>query len=74
MSNSSKAGALILNAALVAALKDALPHINSESDDCCPDGECEMHVCDDSYDDHFGTVRIAPYLQCNVCNRTEALS
>ena len=44
----------------------------TEDDDCCPDG-CDMRVCDDSYDDHFGTVRIPPYFQCNVCNRTESM-
>lgn len=43
-------------------------------DDCCPDGLCQMIICDDSYDDHFGTVHIPPYLLCMVCNRTEALS
>lgn len=48
--------------------------MNDEDEDCCPNGECEMHAYDDSYDDEFGTVRIAPYLECNVCGRKEAMS
>ncbi len=34
--------------------------------------ECDhdWRVEDDSYDDHFGTVRIPKYLRCNCCGET----
>lgn len=46
---------------------------NNEDEDIYPEGECQMQAWDDSYDDHFGKVRIKPYLQCNVCGRTESI-
>lgn len=41
----------------------------TEDDDCCPAGECDMRVTDDS----FGVHRVPLYLQCNVCCRTESM-
>lgn len=49
-------------------------HLAREDDDTCPDGDCDMRVCDDSFDHAFGVHRIPMYLQCSVCNRTEAMS
>lgn len=36
------------------------------------DYECphEWSVTDDSFDHEFGTHRIEPYLECNVCGET----
>ena len=41
-------------------------------DDICT-GECDWRVYDDSYDDEFGTVRIAPYLECSSCPAKKAI-
>lgn len=33
----------------------------------------DWRVVDDSFDHAFGTERIPPYLECNLCGETEAL-
>jgi hypothetical protein len=41
-------------------------------DELCP-GEHDWIWMNDSYDDAFGTVRIAPYQSCNCCPATRAV-
>lgn len=45
----------------------------TDDDDCCPPGECDMRVTDDSFDHAFGVHRVPLYLQCNVCWRTASM-
>jgi len=49
------------------------PQAQATDDDCCPPGECDMRVTDDSFDHQFGTHRVPLYLQCNECLRTESM-
>lgn len=42
-------------------------------DEHCPDGECDMRSEDISFAHQFGTFRITPFLQCNICLRTEPM-
>jgi len=46
---------------------------DTDDDDCCPAGECDMRVCDDSFDHAFGVRRVPLYLECNTCGRTESM-
>lgn len=36
--------------------------------DC--EGEGSFIHCDDSFDHEFGTERITPYRECNICGKT----
>jgi hypothetical protein len=47
------------------------PCWTGDTHDC--EAEGSFSACDDSYDDAFGTVRIAPYLICNVCNKSHSM-
>ena len=40
-----------------------------------PDFVCEhdWSLCDDSFDHEFGTHRIPPYLECNICGEKKAI-
>ena len=45
---------------------------NDDADESCP-GDCDMRVCDDSFDHEFGVHRVPLYLECNVCGRKESM-
>lgn len=45
----------------------------AEDDETCPAGECDMRVCDDSFDHAFGVHRVPLYLQCNECGKTASM-
>lgn len=47
------------------------PHRARSAGVCCETCGSDSWVrCDDSFDHAFGTHRIEPYLECNVCGET----
>lgn len=55
---------MILHPMFSAILVSVAPRENE------PECDHDWRVADDSYDDHFGTVRIPKYRECNLCGET----